>query len=97
MSPTFYNRRDDMPDCTNCNRNQADEVPYIVHEGTMARMERTVKRLWVTIILLIAMLVATNGAWLYYENQYQDEVTITQENEDGYNNYVGNVGDITNG
>lgn len=86
-----------MADCSNCAHNQAEQVPYIVHEGTMARMERTVKRLWVTIILLIAMLVATNGAWLYYENQYQDEVTITQENEDGYNSYIGNEGDITNG
>ena len=26
-----------------------------------------------------------------------EETTITQENEDGYNNYIGNDGDITNG
>lgn len=85
-----------MPDCTNCNRNQADEVPYIVHEGTMARMERTVKRLWVTIILLIALFVGSNALWIYYDKQYQD-VVVTQENADGYNNFVGNDGDILNG
>lgn len=83
-----------MPDCTNCNRNQAEEVPYIVHEGTMARMERTVKRLWITIILLIAMLVATNGAWLYFDSQYEDEVTqtVAQEADNGTNTFAG--GDI---
>jgi hypothetical protein len=39
-------------------------------------------------------LIATNGAWLYWESQWED-VVVTQDNEDGYNNYVGN-GYITN-
>lgn len=85
-----------MPDCKSC-KEKVKDVSYIVHEGAMARMERTVKRLWITIILLIALLVGTNGAWLWYESQFVDEVTITQENEDGYNSYIGNDGDITNG
>ena len=29
--------------------------------------------------------------------KFEDSVTITQENDDGYNNYVGNDGDIING
>ena len=71
-------------------------VPYIVHEGDMARLERTVKRLWILCILLAVMLIGTNAAWFWYENQFIDEVTITQENDDGYNNYIGNDGDINN-
>lgn len=50
-------------------------IPYFVHEGDMSRLERTIKRLWVLCILLVIMLVATNGAWLWYENQWEDVVT----------------------
>ena len=73
-----------------------NNVPYIVFEGSQARMERTNRRLWITTIILIALLFLTNGAWLYYENQFEDTV-ITQESADGVNNYVGNDGDIFNG
>lgn len=76
--------------------NEVKMIPYFAHEGMMARMERTVKRLWILCIILIVLLAGTNGAWIWYESQFIDEVTITQENEDGYNNYIGNDGDITN-
>lgn len=86
-----------MADCNTCKeRRQATEpIPYIAHESAMARMERTVKRLWITIILLIAMLVGSNALWIVYENSFED-VVVTQENADGYNNYIGENGDITN-
>lgn len=71
-------------------------VPYFVHEGIVARQERTINRLWVLCIIIFIAFVGSNAAWLWYENQFMDEVTITQENEDGYNNYIGNDGDITN-
>ncbi len=71
-------------------------VPYLVHEGVLARMERTIKRLWILCIVLIVLFVGTNAGWLYYESQWED-VVVTQENADGYNNYVGNDGDIYNG
>lgn len=83
-------------DCENCVHNQADDVPFIVHEGIMSRMERTIKRLWITILLLIVLLVGSNALWIVYENSFED-VEITQENADGYNNYIGNDGDIING
>lgn len=44
-------------------------IPYIVHEGVMARFERVIKRLWIVIILLIFLLVGTNAGWLWYESQ----------------------------
>lgn len=39
--------------------------------------ERTIKRLWILIILLIVLLVGSNVAWMYYENQFADEITET--------------------
>ena len=86
-----------MADCKSCkSKDQPSEaVPFIVHEGMMARAERTVKRLWITILLLIVLLVGTNGAWIWYQSQFED-IAISQENEDGYNNFVGNDGDIFN-
>lgn len=77
---------------------EQDKIPYFVHEGVVARMERTNRRLWILCIILIVLLAATNGAWIWYESQFTDEtLTVTQENADGYNNYIGNDGDITNG
>lgn len=84
--------------CDNCSIRKADPVPYIVHESAMARQERTIKRLWILLILVISLLVATNGAWIWYESQWEVvETEITQENDGGYNNYIGNDGDIYNG
>ena len=84
--------------CTDCKEHQRETapVPYTVHEGDMARSERSNKRLWIIVILLILALIATNAAWIYYENQFED-IEITQENEAGFNNYIGNDGDIFNG
>lgn len=42
-------------------------VPYLVHEGVLARMERTIKRLWILCIVLIVLFVGTNAGWLYNE------------------------------
>lgn len=58
----------DMANCESCKKvqNAPESVPYIVHESSMARMERQIKRLWITVLVLIAMLVATNGAWILY-------------------------------
>lgn len=70
-------------------------VPYIVHEGDMARLERTVKRLWILCILLVLMLVGSNSYWLWYESQFEDVVvTTTQEveqdaDDSGSNTFVG--------
>ena len=71
-------------------------IPYIAHESEVARLERIIKRMWILCILIFVAFVISNGAWIWYENQFMDEVTITQENEDGYNNYIGNDGNIIN-
>lgn len=75
------------------------QIPYIVYETEMTRSERNFKRLWVVVIILISLLVSTNLCWLAYESQFEtvESTEITQENADGYNHYIGNDGDITNG
>lgn len=79
--------------------NNPVNIPYIAYEATMSRFERINRRLWIAVILLIILLVGSNISWLIYESQFEryEETTITQENTDGYNNYIGNNGDINNG
>lgn len=91
-------------DCETCKEKRMviaqtpKDVPYIVHEGAVARLERVIKRLWVLVLALIILFCASNAAWIWWESQYETiETTITQENADGYNNYIGNDGDIVNG
>ena len=90
--------------CNHCGINNAPaSVPYVVHESAMARAERHTSALIWVIVLLIVLLDGSNGAWLWYENQFEvveettTETTVTQDNADGYNNYIGNDGDIVNG
>lgn len=82
--------------CETCKERKPQEpVPYRVHTEDMARLERTIKRLYILLILVIVLLCASNAAWIWYENQFED-VVVTQENEDGYNSFIGNDGDIFN-
>ena len=79
-------------DCETCKEKRKviaqtpKDVPYIVHEVAVARLERVIKRMWVLVLSLIILLVASNGAWVWCASPYQTiETTITQENADGYN------------
>ena len=89
--------------CNNCGaENMNVSVPYVVHESAMARCERHSKRLWVVVLVLIGALIFSNLAWIIYNSQFEvvEEITetnITQENDSGDNNYIGNNGDITYG
>ena len=85
-----------MKTCNNCGiENTNVNVPYVVHESAMARSERHNKRLWIVILVLIGALIASNLAWIIYENSFEDYI-ITQEVEqdadNGTNNFVG--GDV---
>lgn len=72
------------------------DVPYVVFESELARLERIIHRQFVLIVIAILLLVGTNAYWIWYENQFIDEVTVTQENDDGHNNYVDGNGTINN-
>lgn len=71
--------------------NNKEPVPYIVHESDMARLERIIKRLWILCIAMFLAFVVSNGAWLWYEAQWETvtEQTVTQDNSGGNNTFVG--------
>ena len=80
--------------------NDKTNVPFIVHESIIARMERTIKRLWILCILMFISLIITNGIWVCYENSFEDTITteITQDlNTDGGGNAIINDGVHING
>lgn len=56
------------------------------------------KRLFIIILVILGMWFLTIGYLVYVLNDIgTHEDVITQENENGYNNYIGNDGDINNG
>ena len=88
-----------MADCKSCKvkEQHAEPVPFIVHEGMMARAERTAKRLWITILLLIVLLVGTNAGWIWFESQFEYSQTtqeVTQESDYGDNSFIGGDVDV---
>lgn len=92
----------EVKDLTEEIKNQVKDISYVAYEASASRAERREKRLVRLIALLVVLLVGTNAGWLIYESQFEmveetTETTITQDNESGYNNYIGNDGDITNG
>lgn len=61
-------------------------------------MKRTNKRLFLLCVLEFLGLLLSISYTIYVLNDVGTVTTeITQENTDGYNNYIGNDGDITNG
>lgn len=89
-----------MPDCKSCkeSRQNVEPVPYIVHESAMARQERVNKRWFLAWLITFVLFIASWAGFLWYESQWEVvETEITQENDGGYNNYIGNDGDIYNG
>ena len=74
-----------------------ESIPYAAYELSMARAERTAKRLWITIVLLIVMLVGTNGAWIWYESQFSDIVTTIEAEQDGSGVNIVSGGDLDYG
>lgn len=75
-----------------------ESVPYIVHESAMARAERTAKRLWITILTLILLLVGSNCAWLWYNSQFEVvETTSIEAEQDGSGVNIVSGGDLDYG
>lgn len=99
-----------MADCKTC-KEQRQTVPYIVHEADMARQERTIKRLWFAIVLLIFLVAGCvasafmlNKARVDAIKELHDlessietvyEYEVEQEADNNGNNYV--VGGDFNG
>ena len=87
-----------MSNCETCKKAQSapENVPYIVHESSMARMERQIKRLWIALLVAVVVLFASNTGWLIYESQF--ETFYYEQDGEGINNVnLGEQGDLNNG
>lgn len=77
------------------------KIPYFVHQDDLNRLDHSHKRveklLFIICLIIFLAFVGTNVWWIYYENSFVDEVTVTQDTPNGNNNYIGRDGDITNG
>ena len=56
-------------------------VRYAIDSFIMLQ-EKTIRRQWITIILLILLFVGSTFAWIYYESQFTDEVTTQEVTQD---------------
>ena len=75
-----------------------DKIPYIAFEAEMARYERTIKRLLISLVVAVALVFISNIAWLWFFNQFDYSTdTITQGTEQGDNSYMGAGASIING
>lgn len=84
----------DIPEHNSVDDNR---VPFIVYEGTIARFERTIRRLIILVGITILLLFASNAIWIYEWNQY-DYSDVTLDSQDGGNaSYIGANGYINNG
>lgn len=90
-------------ECKRCAMND-DMTNVVMSSADWQRNEqrhlRREKRFVAIIVLLIILLVGSNIGWLIYNSQFEvveESTIITQDNDGGYNNYIGNDGDIVNG
>lgn len=88
--------------CNSCNIHDMAVMPIAQHEKDQNRLMGIIKWLIAVIVILIVLLVGSNAGWLWYESQFEvveesTQTSITQENDSGYNNYIGNDGEIVNG
>lgn len=73
-------------------------IPYYAYETMLARMDHSMKRLVVALIICILAIFASNALWLYAWMQYDytgEEITV--DSNDGIANYIGGSGGIING
>lgn len=76
--------------CDTCKENKVADVPYIVHESDMARQERTIKKLWIALIIVIILGVSSNAWWVWRESQFVEESWTYEATTDGGSNAVAN-------
>ena len=74
-----------------------NKISYNAYEFSLAILERTIKRLWITLIICLAMLFISNAIWVYYFSQYDYVVTTetTTYSQDGQGtNIIGNLNEV---
>ena len=89
-----------MANCETCKGKEThapESVPYIVHEASMARAERQIKRLWIAVIVAVVLLFASSAIFAYAWLQYDYESYEITSDGDSNANYIGQDGNIYNG
>lgn len=89
-----------MANCETCKGKEAhapESVPYIVHESSMARMERQIKRLWIALIASVVLLFASSAifTWAWMQYDYSSEETVYQQDGEG-TNIIGDSNEVDN-
>lgn len=77
-------------------------VSFAAFESQGARLERSNKRLFIAIVVLIIALIVSNALWVYYESTFDTahETKVEQEIETGEGDgdtIISGVGDISYG
>jgi hypothetical protein len=74
-------------------------IPYIAHQSAAARQERQIRRMWIALIVAVALVFASNAIWLYawMQYDYSSEEIIVDAEDNGNANYIGQDGNIYNG
>ena len=60
-------------------------MPFLAHESTIARMERTIKRLILTLVFITVLWFSTIGVFVWYLYQYDFESYTYQQDGEGLN------------
>ena len=85
-----------MANCKNCKDNE--QIPqHSKEELAFAFSERMVKRLWIALIICIALIFASNACWLYawMQYDYSSEETIYQQDGE-VTNIIGDSNEVDN-
>lgn len=80
---------------------QGDKISYFIFESVQARNERTIKRLWISTIILVILLFISNALWLWFFSgaEVESYEVTADSNSNAYYNEIGNnfKGDVNNG
>lgn len=73
-------------------------VPYVAHQSAAARQERQIRRMWIALVVAIALIFASNVIWLYawMQYDYSSEEIIYQQDGQG-TNIIGDSNEVNNG
>lgn len=64
---------------------QGDKISYFIFESVQARNERTIKRLWISTIILVILLFASNALWLWFFSGANLECYEYEQGDSGIN------------
>ena len=64
---------------------EGDKISYFVFESVQARNERTIKRLWISTIILVILLFVSNALWLWFFSGANIESYDYEQGDSGIN------------